>query len=129
MRDVSPGRRAVIVGVGHTEFSQNSGRSTLQLAAEASLAAIRDAVSASPVLIADGHHRYAISRTFRDEQRAAHGGDAGTAEGDFASAGAYAEKVVAATPDDRSARLALAVIARDDSMLWVSGPALPPEQN
>jgi uncharacterized protein (DUF1015 family) len=35
------------------------------------VAAIRDAVSANPVLIADGHHRYAISRTFRDEQRAA----------------------------------------------------------
>ena len=44
------------------------------------IAAIRAAVSASPVLIADGHHRYAISRTFRDEQRAAHGGDAGSAE-------------------------------------------------
>ncbi|WP_310533187.1 formate dehydrogenase accessory sulfurtransferase FdhD [Novosphingobium sp.] len=29
----------------------------------------------------------------------------------------------------RAAGLALAVIARDDSMLWVSGPALPPEQN
>ena len=36
-------RRAVIAGIGHTEFSQNSGRSTLQLAAEASIAAIRDA--------------------------------------------------------------------------------------
>jgi uncharacterized protein (DUF1015 family) len=46
----------------------------------ARVAAIRDAVSANPVLIADGHHRYAISRTFRDEQRAAHGGDAGAAE-------------------------------------------------
>lgn len=33
-------------------------------------------VSATPVLIADGHHRYAISRTFRDEARAA-GGPAG----------------------------------------------------
>lgn len=42
--------------------------------------AIRAAVSANPVLIADGHHRYAISRTFRDEQRAARGGDAGAAE-------------------------------------------------
>ena len=42
--------------------------------------AIRAAVSANPVLIADGHHRYAFSRTFRDEQRAANGGDAGTAE-------------------------------------------------
>ena len=44
------------------------------------IAAIRAAVGASPVLIADGHHRYAISRTFRDEQRTAHGGDAGAAE-------------------------------------------------
>ena len=43
MRDVAAHRRAVIAGIGHTEFSQNSGRSTLQLAAEASLAAIRDA--------------------------------------------------------------------------------------
>ena len=31
--------------------------------------AIRAAVSSSPVVIADGHHRYAISRTFRDELR------------------------------------------------------------
>ena len=31
---------------------------------------ICDAVSSSPVVIADGHHRYAISRTFRDEVRA-----------------------------------------------------------
>ena len=37
------GTRAVIAGIGHTEFSQNSGRSTLQLAAEASRDAIRDA--------------------------------------------------------------------------------------
>jgi len=31
--------------------------------------AICAAVSSSPVVIADGHHRYAISRTFRDEAR------------------------------------------------------------
>lgn len=31
--------------------------------------AIRTAVASSPVLIADGHHRYSISRTYRDEQR------------------------------------------------------------
>jgi len=37
----------------------------------ARLAAIGAAVAANPVLIADGHHRYAISRTFRDEVRAA----------------------------------------------------------
>ncbi|MFT3854463.1 MAG: DUF1015 domain-containing protein [Ilumatobacteraceae bacterium] len=42
--------------------------------------AIATAVAAHPVLIADGHHRYAISRTYRDEQRALHGGDAGPAE-------------------------------------------------
>ncbi len=34
---------AVIAGIGQTEFSKNSGRSPLQLAAEASLAAIADA--------------------------------------------------------------------------------------
>jgi uncharacterized protein (DUF1015 family) len=33
------------------------------------VAAISECVSAQPVLIADGHHRYAISRTYRDEQR------------------------------------------------------------
>ena len=31
---------------------------------------ISDAVASNQVLIADGHHRYAISRTYRDEQRA-----------------------------------------------------------
>lgn len=31
------------------------------------LAAINECVSQHPVLIADGHHRYAISRTYRDE--------------------------------------------------------------
>lgn len=42
--------------------------------------AIREAVATAPVVIADGHHRYAISRTYRDEQRAEAGGDAGPAE-------------------------------------------------
>jgi uncharacterized protein (DUF1015 family) len=37
------------------------------------VAAIAAAVSSNPVLIADGHHRYAISRTYRDERRAADG--------------------------------------------------------
>jgi acetyl-CoA acetyltransferase len=36
-------RETAIVGIGQTEFSKASGRSELQLAAEASLAAIRDA--------------------------------------------------------------------------------------
>ena len=34
---------------------------------------ISEKVSSQPVLIADGHHRYAISRTYRDEARAAGG--------------------------------------------------------
>ncbi len=33
--------------------------------------AIRSAIASAPVVIADGHHRYAISRTYRDEMRAA----------------------------------------------------------
>ena len=37
------------------------------------VAAISSAVAANPVLIADGHHRYAISRIFRDEVRATAG--------------------------------------------------------
>lgn len=41
------------------------------------VAAISAAVSSNSVLIADGHHRYAISRTFRDEVRATRGNDTG----------------------------------------------------
>ena len=49
------------------------------------IAAITELVAADDVLIADGHHRYGISRTYRDEQRAVSGvgagpGDAGAAE-------------------------------------------------
>lgn len=39
------------------------------------VAAVAAAVASNPVLIADGHHRYAISRTFRDEVRATRGAD------------------------------------------------------
>jgi uncharacterized protein (DUF1015 family) len=41
---------------------------------------IRQILDSDDVLIADGHHRYSISRTYRDEVRAAHGGTAGAAE-------------------------------------------------
>ncbi|WP_091417253.1 DUF1015 family protein [Friedmanniella luteola] len=51
------------------------------------VAAIAAAVGADDVLIADGHHRYAISRTYRDEVRAATGGDAGAAEETLAFVG------------------------------------------
>ena len=33
------------------------------------IAHIESVISAAPVVIADGHHRYAISRTYRDESR------------------------------------------------------------
>ena len=36
---------------------------------DAHIAAISAAIAAHPVVIADGHHRYAISRTYRDEVR------------------------------------------------------------
>lgn len=44
------------------------------------VAAIVRAVGSRDVVIADGHHRYAISRTFRDEQRAHDTGTNGRAE-------------------------------------------------
>lgn len=44
------------------------------------VAAIGRAVAARDVVIADGHHRYAISRTFRDEQRTHDTGTHGRAE-------------------------------------------------
>ena len=43
------------------------------------VAAISAAVGSQPVVIADGHHRYAISRTYRDETRAAGAPVAGAA--------------------------------------------------
>ena len=50
--------------------------------------AIRTQLAADDVLIADGHHRYAVSRTYRDEVRAA-GGD-GPAEQTLAFVGELA---------------------------------------
>jgi uncharacterized protein (DUF1015 family) len=40
-----------------------------RVADSARIAAISSAISSHPVVIADGHHRYAISRTYRDETR------------------------------------------------------------
>jgi uncharacterized protein (DUF1015 family) len=40
-----------------------------RVADDARIAAIYSAISSHPVVIADGHHRYAISRTYRDETR------------------------------------------------------------
>ena len=44
-----------------------------RVAAPDRIASISAAVAANPVLIADGHHRYAISRSYRDEVREATG--------------------------------------------------------
>jgi uncharacterized protein (DUF1015 family) len=44
------------------------------------VAAIGAAVSAHPIVIADGHHRYETSLAYRDERRIANNGDAGGAE-------------------------------------------------
>lgn len=41
---------------------------------EDSVAAIAESVAATPVVIADGHHRYETALAFRDEMRAEHGG-------------------------------------------------------
>ncbi len=47
----------------------------------ARMQAVRDAVSGAPIVIADGHHRYETSLTYRDERRkAAADGTAGAAE-------------------------------------------------
>ena len=55
------GDRAVIAGIGQTEFSKNSGRSELQLAAEASLAALSDA-GLTPADV-DGMVTYTLDNT------------------------------------------------------------------
>ncbi len=43
----------------------------------AAVAAVTEAVAASPVIIADGHHRYETARNFQGERRAAGAGDGG----------------------------------------------------
>src|SRR5208337_2635954 len=55
------GDRTVIAGIGQTEFSKNSGRSELQLAAEASLAALNDA--GLTVADVDGMVTYTLDST------------------------------------------------------------------
>ena len=44
------------------------------------LDAVSSTVGSAPVVIADGHHRYAVALAHRDERRAGRGGDAGDAE-------------------------------------------------
>jgi acetyl-CoA acetyltransferase len=69
MSIVSPARRAVIAGIGQTEFSRASGRSEQRLAAEAALAACADA-ALDPAKI-DGLITFAIDKSDEiDLQRA-----------------------------------------------------------
>lgn len=60
-----------VVGVCHDE--QGVVHTVERVSDPSRIAAIGTAIAANPVLIADGHHRYAISRTFRDEVRTARG--------------------------------------------------------
>lgn len=53
---------------------------TWRITDAAAIDAVCAAVSSEPVVIADGHHRYETSLAYRDERRAADGGDAGGAE-------------------------------------------------
>lgn len=46
----------------------------------ARISSISSAIASGDVVIADGHHRYAISRTYRDEQRTLHDGATGDAD-------------------------------------------------
>jgi uncharacterized protein (DUF1015 family) len=46
----------------------------------ARIAAISEAIGSDDVLIADGHHRYGVARSYRDEMRAETGGSHGLAE-------------------------------------------------
>ena len=61
--------KAAIVGIGHTEFSKDSGRSELQLCAEAVRAAISDAgltpgeIDGSVTFTLDGNDELAVMRT------------------------------------------------------------------
>jgi uncharacterized protein (DUF1015 family) len=48
-----------------------------RLADPTRMAAVEMAVGAAPVVIADGHHRYEVARTYRDERRALTGGEPG----------------------------------------------------
>ena len=61
--------------IGSCADEQGVVHSVERISAPERVEAIRRAVGAHPVVIADGHHRYAISRTYRDQQRAATGRD------------------------------------------------------
>ncbi|HWI33676.1 MAG TPA: DUF1015 domain-containing protein [Lapillicoccus sp.] len=76
---------------------------------------IRKAVSSTPTLIADGHHRYAVSRQYRDERRAEYDEDPGAEltlafvgelVADQLSVEAIHRLYTGVTPDDLAATLA-----------------------
>ena len=68
-RGARPSRATWWAGWSRTVWSMSSNASSIRAASRRS----RHCSGADDVLIADGHHRYAISRTYRDEIRAATG--------------------------------------------------------
>ena len=61
----TPARRTAIVGIGATEFSKDSGRTPMQLATEACLAACGDA-GLDPTLV-DGMSLFSMERNYEIE--------------------------------------------------------------
>ena len=73
--------RAIETGtVGEAKDAAGVHYTLARLTDEADCARIEAFMAARPSVIADGHHRYETALNYRDEQRAAHGGDAGPAE-------------------------------------------------
>lgn len=73
---LTPGLAALLAEPGELagEVTQDGVRHRVERVTDADrIAAISAAVGSDDVLIADGHHRYGISRTYRDEVRAATG--------------------------------------------------------
>ncbi len=79
-------------GVTHTvELVEDPGR----------LAAIAAAVAGHAVLIADGHHRYGVSRQYREERRAASGGRPGPYDLTMTYLGELVEEQLSVAPIHR----------------------------
>jgi uncharacterized protein (DUF1015 family) len=65
------------------------------------VAAVRALVAARPVTIADGHHRYGVSRVYRDERRAETGGAPGPYDLTLAYVAELAEEQLSVEPIHR----------------------------
>lgn len=80
---LAPGLTAALAEPGETVgelLADGVAHSVERITDAARIASIAAIVAADDVLIADGHHRYAISRTYRDQVREATGSDETEAE-------------------------------------------------